>query len=65
MATSATTRPVRLRRKGQLSETIGLLVDDLASPFFAALTRAVEDAARLHDCVVLIGSSNDSLGPGA
>jgi len=51
----------QLRRKGQLSETIGLLVDDLANPFFAALTRAVEDAARLHDCVVLIGSSNDSL----
>jgi len=51
----------QLRRKGQLTETIGLLVDDLANPFFAALTRAVEDAARLHDCVVLIGSSNDSL----
>ena len=51
----------QLRRKGQLTETIGLLVDDLANPFFAALTRAVEDAARLHECVVLIGSSNDSL----
>jgi LacI family transcriptional regulator len=51
----------QLRRKGQLTETIGLLVDDLANPFFAALTRAVEDVARLHDCVVLIGSSNDSL----
>jgi LacI family transcriptional regulator, galactose operon repressor len=51
----------QLRRKGQLTETIGLLVDDLANPFFAALTRAVEDAARMHDCVVLIGSSNDSL----
>ncbi len=51
----------QLRRKGQLTETIGLLVDDLANPFFAALTRAVEDTARLHDCVVLIGSSNDSL----
>lgn len=51
----------QLRRKGQRTETIGLLVDDLANPFFAVLTRAVEDAARLHDCVVLIGSSNDSL----
>jgi LacI family transcriptional regulator len=51
----------QLRRQGQLTQTIGLLVDDLANPFFAALTRAVEDAARLHDCVVLIGSSNDSL----
>jgi len=51
----------QLRRKSQLTQTIGLLVDDLANPFFAALARAVEDAARLHGCVVLIGSSGDSL----
>lgn len=51
----------RLRRKGQPTLTIGLLVDDLANPFFAALAAAVEDAARLRDFVVLIGSSNDSL----
>jgi DNA-binding LacI/PurR family transcriptional regulator len=51
----------RLRRKGQPTQTIGLLVDDLANPFFAALAAAVEDAARQHSCVVLIGSSNDSL----
>ena len=36
-------------------------MDDIANPFFATLARAVEDAARLHSCVVLIGSSNDSL----
>jgi len=51
----------RLRRKGQPTQTIGLLVDDLANPFFAALAAAVEDAARQHNYVVLIGSSNDSL----
>lgn len=51
----------RLRRRGQPTQTIGVLVDDLANPFFAALAAAVEDAARLHDYVVLIGSSNDSL----
>jgi DNA-binding LacI/PurR family transcriptional regulator len=51
----------RLRRKGQPSQTIGLLVDDLANPFFAALAAAVEDAARQRGYVVLIGSSNDSL----
>jgi DNA-binding LacI/PurR family transcriptional regulator len=51
----------QLRRKEQLTQTIGLLVDDLANPFFAALASAVEDAARLRSCVVLIGSSNDSL----
>jgi LacI family transcriptional regulator len=51
----------RLRRKGQPTLTIGLLVDDLANPFFATLAAAVEDAARLRNYVVLIGSSNDSL----
>jgi DNA-binding LacI/PurR family transcriptional regulator len=51
----------RLRRKGQPTLAIGVLVDDLANPFFAALAAAVQDAARLHDYVVLIGSSSESL----
>jgi DNA-binding LacI/PurR family transcriptional regulator len=51
----------QLRRHSEPTQTIGLLVDDIANPFFAVLARAVEDAARLHSCVVLIGSSNDSL----
>ena len=51
----------RLRSRGQPSQTIGLLVDDLANPFFAALAAAVEDAARQRNYVVLIGSSGDSL----
>ena len=51
----------QLRRHSEPTKTIGLLVDDIANPFFATLARAVEDAARLHSCVVLIGSSNDSL----
>jgi DNA-binding LacI/PurR family transcriptional regulator len=51
----------QLRRQGQSTQTIGLLVDDLANPFYAALARAVEDAAMLRSYVVLIGSSNDSL----
>src|SRR5580700_10536921 len=51
----------QLRRRGAPSQTIGLLVDDLANPFFATLASAVEDAARLRKYVVLIGSSNDSL----
>jgi DNA-binding LacI/PurR family transcriptional regulator len=51
----------RLRSRGQPTQTIGLLVDDLANPFFAALAAAVEDAARQRGYVVLIGSSNDSL----
>jgi DNA-binding LacI/PurR family transcriptional regulator len=51
----------QLRRHSAPTHTIGLLVDDIANPFFATLASAVEDAARLHSCVVLIGSSNDSL----
>jgi DNA-binding LacI/PurR family transcriptional regulator len=51
----------QLRRHSEPTQTIGLLVDDIANPFFATLARTVEDAARLHSCVVLIGSSNDSL----
>jgi len=51
----------QLRRKGKPTQTIGLLLDDIANPFFATMARAVEDAARLHSFVVLIGSSNDSL----
>src|SRR2546423_7195977 len=34
-----------LRQKGQISRTIGLVVDDLGNPFYSALARAVEDAA--------------------
>ncbi len=51
----------QLRRKGQPTQTIGMLVDDLSNPFYATLTRAVEDAARRRHYVVLIGSSQDNL----
>lgn len=49
-----------LRRRSQLTLTIGLLVDDIANPFFSALARAVEDSARLRDYLVLIGSSQNN-----
>src|ERR1700739_3528568 len=48
----------QLRGVGEPTQTIGLCVDDLANPFFASLARAVEDAARQRNYVVLIGSSN-------
>lgn len=51
----------QLRSKGQLTHTIGVLVDDLANPFFATLAKAVENSARLRKYVVLIGSSDDNL----
>ena len=51
----------QLRRKGQLTQTVALLVDNVADPFMASLASAAEDVARQHDSVVLIGSSRDDL----
>jgi LacI family transcriptional regulator len=45
-----------LRRGDGRTATIGLLVDDVANPFFASLMRAIEDAARERGVLVLIGS---------
>jgi DNA-binding LacI/PurR family transcriptional regulator len=50
-----------LRRGASGTQTVGLVVDDLANPFFAVLARAVEDQARLRGYLVLIGSSGDDL----
>ncbi|HEV2638888.1 MAG TPA: LacI family DNA-binding transcriptional regulator [Actinocrinis sp.] len=50
-----------LRRNASGTQTVGLVVDDLANPFFAVLARAVEDQARLRGYLVLIGSSGDDL----
>ncbi|OIJ63398.1 LacI family DNA-binding transcriptional regulator [Streptomyces mangrovisoli] len=52
----------QLRRAGQLSQIIGLLVDDVAEPFMAAVASAAEDAARQRGSVLLIGSSHDDPG---
>jgi DNA-binding LacI/PurR family transcriptional regulator len=48
-----------LRSKGRDSRTIGLVVDDLANPFFAVLARSVEDEAHRRGSLVLVGSTND------
>lgn len=48
-----------LRRKGQHSRSIGLLVDDLANPFYSALARSVEDEAYRRGSLVMVGSTND------
>ena len=50
-----------LRRNATGTQTVGLVIDDLANPFFAALARAVEDQARVRGYLVLIGSSGDDL----
>jgi LacI family transcriptional regulator len=48
-----------LRRKGGRSDTIGLLVEDVDNPFFAAIHRGVESVALTHQYAVLTGSGLD------
>ena len=46
----------RLLRKGRTA-SIGLVLEDLADPFYAPLSRAVEDVARAHGALLFTGSS--------
>jgi LacI family transcriptional regulator len=48
-----------LRRGDRRTGAIGLLLQDAANPFSAALMRAVENVARTHQTVVLVGSLDD------
>ena len=45
-----------LRRTDRRTASIGLLLEDIASPYSAAVHRAVEDVARSNDLIVLAGS---------
>lgn len=48
-----------LRRGDRRTATIGLLLEDVANPFSAALLRAVEDQARERQVQILIGSLDE------
>ena len=48
-----------LRRADRLSATIGLLLEDVANPFFSALHRGVEDVARHRGVLAFAGSSDE------
>ena len=48
-----------LRRADRSSTLIGLVFDDLANPFFAAVQRGVEEVARTRGVLALAGSSDD------
>ncbi len=48
-----------LRRTDRRSATFGMVLEDLANPFSAAVQRAVEDVARERGVLVLAGSSDD------
>jgi LacI family transcriptional regulator len=51
----------RSLRKGQ-THTIGLLVTDIANPFFTAVVRSVEDAAQARGYAVFLCNSDEDLG---
>lgn len=46
----------RILRKGRTA-SIGLVLEDLADPFYAPLSRAVEEVARAHGALLFNGSS--------
>jgi LacI family transcriptional regulator len=48
-----------LRRTDRLSSTIGLIIEDVANPFFSAVHRGVEDVARVHGVLTFAGSSDE------
>jgi LacI family transcriptional regulator len=48
-----------LRRADGQSASIGLIVEDVANPFFGAVHRGVEDVARERGVLTLVGSSDE------
>lgn len=49
-------------RRGSSTGTLGLILEDVANPFYSQLTRAVEEVARSHGRQVLTGSSDEDPG---
>ncbi len=48
----------RVLRRGQTA-SIGLIMEDIGDPFYAAFSRAVEDVAARHDALLITGSSDE------
>jgi LacI family transcriptional regulator len=48
-----------LRRADRASESVGIVFDDVANPFHAALLRGVETVARTRGVLPLVGSSDE------
>jgi LacI family transcriptional regulator len=48
-----------LRRADRQSASIGLIFEDVSNPFFGAVHRGVEDAARERGILTLVGSSDE------
>src|SRR5213595_3445518 len=48
-----------LRRLGGKTQTIGLVLEDVANPFSSALHRSIEDEARSHNVLLFAGSCDE------
>jgi LacI family transcriptional regulator len=49
----------RMLRQGRASRTLGLVIEDVANPFYSTITRAVEEVARSKGYLVIAGSSDE------
>ncbi len=47
--------------KSGKTKTIGLIVADIANPFFSSLARIIENEAQLHGYTVIFGSSDEQI----
>jgi len=48
-------------RRGSTTHSLGIVLMDIANPFYSALTRAVEKVAVGHGCLVFAGSSDEDV----
>jgi LacI family transcriptional regulator len=50
----------RALRPGQTSDTVALVIEDLANPFWSAIAHGAEEVARKHQHMLVIGSTRQS-----
>jgi LacI family transcriptional regulator len=50
----------RALRQGRVSRTLGLVIEDMANPFYFGIMRGVEEAARTLGLLVIAASSDES-----
>jgi LacI family transcriptional regulator len=49
----------RALRHGRRTGLLGLVIEDVANPFYSAIVRGVEEVARRHGMLAIAGSSNE------
>jgi len=49
----------RTLRQGRVTRTLGLVIEDVANPFYSAITRGVEEETRARGLLVIAGSSDE------